>query len=118
MDPKILISLINNAALLLAMCIVYDALTIKQEIIKPWIRQVLSGTILGAICIAVMLNPLQWYQGIIFDTRSVLLCVAGLFSNPFPHSSSWAWLPLIASTWAAMVSGWEFRSFLHPEALP
>lgn len=82
MDSKILISLINNAALLLAMCIVYDALTIKQETIKPVVRQILSGTILGAICIAVMLNPLQWYQGIIFDTRSVLLCIAGLFFEP------------------------------------
>ena len=29
-----------------------------------------------------MLNPLQWHQGIIFDTRSVLLCVAGLFFEP------------------------------------
>ncbi|MDD2335244.1 MAG: PAS domain-containing protein [Geobacteraceae bacterium] len=82
MDSKILISLINNAALLLAMCIVYDALTVKQETIKPVVRQILSGTILGAICIAVMLTPLQWHQGIIFDTRSVLLCIAGLFFEP------------------------------------
>lgn len=82
MESKILISLINNAALLLAMCIVYDALAIKQETIKPVVRRILTGTILGAICIAVMLNPLQWHQGIIFDTRSVLLCVAGLFFEP------------------------------------
>ena len=82
MDSQILIGLINNAALLLAMCIVYDALTIKQENVNPTVRQLLSGTILGAICIAVMLNPLQWSQGIIFDTRSVLLCVAGLFFEP------------------------------------
>ncbi|RQW89769.1 MAG: response regulator [Geobacter sp.] len=82
MDAKILSSLINNAALLLAMCIVYDALTTKQEAVKPRVRQILSGMILGTICIAVMLNPLQWHQGIIFDTRSVLLCVAALFFEP------------------------------------
>jgi PAS domain S-box-containing protein len=82
MDLQILISLINNAALLLAMCIVYDALSDREEKVKPGIRQILSGTILGAICIAVMLNPLHWQQGIIFDTRSVLLCVAGLFFAP------------------------------------
>jgi PAS domain S-box-containing protein len=82
MDIKILISLINNAALLLAMCIVYDALIINRETSTPRVRQILSGSILGAICIAVMLNPLQWYPGIIFDTRSVLLCIAGLFFEP------------------------------------
>lgn len=82
MDSQILISLINNAALLLAMCIVYDALSNKEEKVKPGIRQVLSGTILGVICIAVMLNPLHWQQGVIFDTRSVLLCVTGLFFAP------------------------------------
>lgn len=82
MDSQILISLINNAALLLAMCIVYDALSTREEKVKPGIRQLLSGTILGVICIAVMLNPLHWQQGIIFDTRSVLLCVAGLFFAP------------------------------------
>lgn len=82
MDSLILLGLINNASLLLAMCIVYDALLSKQENIKPGLRKLLSGTILGAICIAVMLNPLQWEQGIIFDTRSVLLCVAGLFFEP------------------------------------
>jgi PAS domain S-box-containing protein len=82
MDSKILIGLINNSALLLAMCIVYDALTINRETIKPMVREILSGVILGAICIAVMLNPLSWYPGIIFDTRSVLLCVAALFFEP------------------------------------
>jgi PAS domain S-box-containing protein len=82
MDTQILIGLINNSALLLAMCIVYDALTINRETMKPVVRQILSGIILGAICIAVMLNPLSWYPGIIFDTRSVMLCVAGLFFEP------------------------------------
>ncbi|HOP41147.1 MAG TPA: PAS domain S-box protein [Geobacteraceae bacterium] len=82
MDTKILISLINNAALLLAMCIVYDALSINRETLKQTSRQMLSGIILGTICIAVMLNPLPWHQGIIFDTRSVLLCVAGFFFEP------------------------------------
>lgn len=84
MDTKILINLINNATLLLAMCIVYDALSINRDPLKPVVRQILSGIILGTICIAVMLNPLQWQQGIIFDTRSVLLCVAGLFFEPLP----------------------------------
>ncbi|MDD2319706.1 MAG: PAS domain S-box protein [Geobacteraceae bacterium] len=82
MDVKILIGLINNAALLLAMGIVYDALAINRESIKPLVRQLLSGIILGAICMAVMLNPLPWQPGIIFDTRSVMLCVAGLFFEP------------------------------------
>lgn len=38
-----------------------------------------SGFIMGAICIGVMLNPWVFRPGVVFDTRSVLLSVAGLF---------------------------------------
>ncbi|NMC74638.1 MAG: PAS domain-containing protein [Geobacteraceae bacterium] len=82
MDTTILKGLLNNAALLLAMCLLYDTVALSREPVRPAVRDAVSGFILGVIGVAVMLNPLQWYSGIIFDTRSVLLCVSGLFFGP------------------------------------
>lgn len=82
MDTKILIGLVNNIALLLAMCLVYDTVAVSTDSARLALKHVISGAILGVIGVAVMMNPLQWYPGIIYDTRSVLLCVSGLFFGP------------------------------------
>jgi PAS domain S-box-containing protein len=82
MDTKILIGLLNNAALLLAICLVYDTVTLSRDPARPAMKEIASGAILGVIGVAVMMNPLQWHAGIIFDTRSVLLSVSGLFFGP------------------------------------
>lgn len=82
MDTTILKGLLNNSALLLAMCLVYDTVSQSRDPVRPAVRDAVSGVILGVIGIAVMMNPLQWYSGIIFDTRSVLLSVSGLFFGP------------------------------------
>ncbi|HSH69171.1 MAG TPA: PAS domain S-box protein [Deferrisomatales bacterium] len=77
-DP-ILIGLVNNAALLLALCLVYDVLGAKGGSPRKLPMRVATGALLGIIAVAVMLNPVPWAAGIIFDTRTVLLAVAGLF---------------------------------------
>jgi PAS domain S-box-containing protein len=82
MDTKILIGLLNNAALLLAICLVYDTVVLGRDPVRPAMKEIVSGAILGVIAVAVMMNPLQWHAGIIFDTRSVLLSVSGLFFGP------------------------------------
>gem|GEM_PF-4120606 len=81
-DP--LIPLINNAALLIAMVVVYEALSTRiQERKKIW-WQVISGLVLGGIGMAVMLNPWVLAPGVIFDTRSVILGLSGLFFGTIP----------------------------------
>jgi len=82
MDTTILKGLLNNSALLLSMCLVYETVSLSRDPVRPAVRDAVSGAILGVIGIAVMMNPLQWYSGIIFDTRSVLLSVSGLFFGP------------------------------------
>ncbi len=82
MDTKILIGLVNNAALLLAICLVYDAVILSRDPARPAMKEIVSGAILGVVAVAVMMNPVQWQAGIIFDTRSVLLSVSGLFFGP------------------------------------
>jgi len=79
-----LIPLINNAALLIAMVVVYEALSTRiRERKKIW-WQVVSGLILGGIGMAVMLNPWALAPGVIFDTRSVILGLSGLFFGTIP----------------------------------
>ncbi len=84
MDTKILAELVNNCALLLAMCLVYDTLSLNRQSPRSPLNDAASGFVLGLICIAVMINPWQLTQGIIFDTRSILLSVSGLFFGVVP----------------------------------
>ncbi len=76
--------LLQNAALLLAMAVVYDLATSRRPLDgAPW-RQAIAGSILGGIGVAIMLAPLTLEPGIVFDTRSVLLGVSGLFLGAVP----------------------------------
>ncbi|MRR06811.1 MAG: hypothetical protein EG828_07685, partial [Deltaproteobacteria bacterium] len=84
MDSQILSGLFNNSALLLAMCLLYDTLALNRKTGRMLSNRGFSGVILGAIGIAVMVNPWQWYPGIVFDTRSILLCISGLFFGAVP----------------------------------
>jgi two-component system cell cycle sensor histidine kinase/response regulator CckA len=73
--------LVSNLALLLALGVLYSLL-----VRRPW-RDSLQGKILigllfGGMCFTVMLNPMTLLPGVIFDTRSVVLSLAGLFGGP------------------------------------
>lgn len=95
----VLIGLFNNIALLLALGLLYDMLTPQQKDAQTWPQQLFTGGFIGLISIALMLNPLPFAEGVIFDTRSVLLSVSGLFLGPAP-------------TLIAMVMGALFRLYL------
>ena len=84
MDTGLLAGLFDNAALLLAMCAVYEILPLNRDRIRPWLHKSFTGAIIGAIGIAVMLNRWQLSSGIYFDARTVLLSVSGLFFGPVP----------------------------------
>ena len=84
MNISSIIGLVNNAALLLALSIVYDMLGDRPEVIKNSIQQVLTGIALSTIGIAIMMNPWEFMPGVVFDTRSVLLSVSGLFLGTIP----------------------------------
>lgn len=84
MDLKVMVGLINNTALLLSICLVYDVLFLSPKAEGSAWKKVLSGVFLGVICVAVMFSRFVWQPGVIFDTRSILLGVSGLFFGPFP----------------------------------
>ena len=84
MNTTMFIDLIQNVALLLALALLHDTIAQQSPGTKPSIQQLLVGIISGAIGIAVMLTPWELTPGIIFDTRSILLSVVGLFFGPLP----------------------------------
>lgn len=84
MNNPALIALIQNAALLLAMVAVFDIMTTRQRLVNKPVQQALVGVVLGAFCIGVMMASFVLRPGIIFDTRSVLLCISGLFLGTIP----------------------------------
>ncbi|MFZ5570214.1 MAG: PAS domain S-box protein [Thermodesulfobacteriota bacterium] len=82
------IGLVNNAALLLALGLLYDMMGYRIWSDKSMFRQLLTGGIVGGIGIAIMMNPWDFGQGVLFDTRSVLLCITGFFFGPVPAVSA------------------------------
>jgi PAS domain S-box-containing protein len=84
MKDGFFISLLNNAVLLLAMATVYDLLF--RNALKPQsrTRQIFGGLTLGLLTCGLILASVTLTPGIVFDTRSVLLSVSGLFFGPIP----------------------------------
>lgn len=84
MNHSSVVGLINNAALLLALCLLYDMLGHRLQERRTILRQILTGIVLGAIGLAIMFNPWDFGQGVVFDTRSVLLAISGFFFGTIP----------------------------------
>ena len=84
MNNPMIATLFQNAALLLAMVVVFDLFTSRQRLRNRMSSQCMAGLVLGGLCIALMLDSFRLEDGIIFDTRSVLLSVSGLFLGVVP----------------------------------
>lgn len=83
MDAEMIITLVNNAALLLASGVAYDFLFSNANI-NTHVKSIIFGIIIGLIGIALMLNPWELSFGLFFDTRSILLSVTSLFFGFIP----------------------------------
>lgn len=78
------LGLIYNFALLLGMILVFD-LVIQRELYKKiHYHYVFTGLLIGGIGILVMVTPWVLSPGVIFDTRSILLSISGLYFGPVP----------------------------------
>lgn len=70
--------LLNNAILLFGLGFIYAATNYEQHK-HTQTKKILLGVLIGVITILIMMNPWKLAEGLIFDTRSVLLGVTGLF---------------------------------------
>ncbi|MFU8793615.1 MAG: HD domain-containing phosphohydrolase [Acholeplasmataceae bacterium] len=72
---------VENAILLLALLLLYQATDINITESKKH-KQALIGLLIGLFMILIMMNPWRLTEGVIFDSRSVLMGVTGLFFGP------------------------------------
>ena len=79
-----LIALLQNAALLLALVVVFDLAAGRLPMRGRPLRQIAVGAQLGGLCVALIATAFRLESGIVFDTRSVLLSVSGLFFGALP----------------------------------
>ncbi|PKN89244.1 MAG: hypothetical protein CVU51_01110 [Deltaproteobacteria bacterium HGW-Deltaproteobacteria-1] len=83
MNDTSLLGLIQNSALLLAVAFLFDVVVSRLRIRQSSLWKTLIGLVLGGIGIIVMQTPWKFGLGIVFDTRSVLLGISGLFFGAF-----------------------------------
>ncbi|MCF7797090.1 MAG: PAS domain S-box protein [Lentisphaeria bacterium] len=83
MQTSIFIGLINNVALLLALALLFDIISFKSR--KESLRvQIIVGLGISLIGIAVMFGHWELRPGVIFDTRSILLSITGVYFGLIP----------------------------------
>jgi len=68
-------------ALLLALCLIQGFIA-RRWTNKELLGQISSGLLFGGICVIGMLTPIVVAPGVIFDARSVVLSMSGLFGGP------------------------------------
>lgn len=71
-------SLLENVILLFGLGFIFAAASINTKN-NLKLKQMFFGLVLGGVVYIIMLNPFVLEEGLIFDTRSVLLSVTGLF---------------------------------------
>ncbi|MBC3803337.1 hypothetical protein GH808_02625 [Acetobacterium fimetarium] len=83
MSTQLLKDLVTNTSLLLAISIVYNLFFIHFDRQKKWLEGII-GVFVGGMGMLLMLNTVSFSNGIIFDTRSILISVTGLFLGYLP----------------------------------
>lgn len=76
--------LLLNTAVLLSFSMLYDNFWVKYEGNRNILIKLLMGSIIGGIGIVLMLTPWTFLPGVVFDTRSVMLGISGLFFGAIP----------------------------------
>lgn len=96
----IYLSLVHNIALLVALSLVHGLL--MRGFRRAGLRfSLLSGLLFGAVAVLGMMTPVRWAPGIIFDGRSIILGIAGLFGGPLAAGVA----ALLAGTYRAALGG-------------
>ncbi len=83
MSSDVVLTLLNNVALLLAMGVVYDAISFRRQL-PQMVQSLLLGTLIGFMGVIIMSLPLSLVSGVIIDARSILLSVAAFFFGLIP----------------------------------
>jgi len=78
---NIFIAISNNTFILLSIVFLYTLTNYELNRNKR-IKQTTSGVVIGLVALFLMSNPLPFREGVVFDTRTILLSITGLFFGP------------------------------------
>ena len=81
MSQRLFVAFIQNAGLLLSLVFVFDFFA-RRGLTR--MRQTIAGFAVGMMGIAIIGSAIPLHSGTIFDTRSVLLALSGLFLGGIP----------------------------------
>lgn len=76
-----LTQLFQNITILISSTVLYHFIT-RNLRGRPNARSIINGLFLGATAILTMLTPFRFSQGIFYDTRSIVIGIAGFFGTP------------------------------------
>ena len=85
MNQDLWMSLANNAAMLLALFVVYEISNLFFSKNRLG-REIINGLLIAVICIVIMSIPFHLMPGIVFDTRTILISVTALVMGIIPTS--------------------------------
>ena len=127
----IFFELLNNITLLITFNLIY-MLIIRRWKADSLQAQALSGLLFGVVAALGMMMPLKLMPGIIFDGRSIILSIAGLFGGPLAAgiaggicgayrlylggAGAWVGVSVIAES-AIVGSAYHYWSRRNPQAL-
>ena len=80
-----LLELIHNLALLVTLAAASQVIEARWRVHRLT-SQILHGLLFGTVGVVGMMTPVHFQPGIIFDGRSIILSVAGLFGGPIVAS--------------------------------
>jgi signal transduction histidine kinase/CheY-like chemotaxis protein len=101
MNESIVIGLIQNIALLLAFAMIYENFWLYNSAPRSLTAKIFAGLVLGFIAIILILTPWTMLPGLVFDTRSVMLAISGVFFGAVPTILAM----VIASTGRFLIGG-------------
>lgn len=84
MADESFLGLVHNVSLLLALVLLFDISSQRWRKGRNWKQDILVGIIVGGVGVAIMLTPWVFMPGVMFDTRSILLGISGLFLGTLP----------------------------------
>jgi PAS domain S-box-containing protein len=84
MNNSIILDLFQNIAILLAFSMLYNYFWAPSKNTQNFFYKFGAGIITGGIGIILILTPWTYKTGIIFDTRSIILAITGLFFGFVP----------------------------------
>ena len=81
-ETPIMLGLLQNVAILLSFSMFYDYFWTRSLKFKSLLSKTGIGMIVGFFGVLLILTPWKLQEGLVFDTRSILLSISGMFLGP------------------------------------